>query len=57
MKKIALVLSAMVMAGVLSGCEFLSSPEKQAFDQFLAKCKAQPQSADCVAYEESKPKN
>lgn len=54
MKKFVLALSAMVMAGGLVGCNYFSSPEKEAFDKFLAHCKANPAAADCKAWEESK---
>jgi len=54
MKKFALVLSAVAMAGALAGCDYFNSPEKKAFEQFVAHCKAQPAAADCKAWEESK---
>ena len=51
MKKI--VLAALVAVAALSGCDYFNSPEKKAFDQFLAHCRAQPTSADCVAWKDS----
>ena len=54
MKKFVLALSALAMAGALAGCDYFNSPEKKAFDQFVAHCKAQPAAADCKAWEESK---
>jgi hypothetical protein len=54
MKKFVLALSALVVAGTLAGCDYFGSPEQKAFEQFVAKCKANPAAADCKAWEESK---
>lgn len=54
MKKGLLSLVAIFALGALGGCDYLNSPEKKAFDQFLAHCKATPASADCKAYADSK---
>jgi hypothetical protein len=49
MKKVAL---ALVLLAGLAACsqEFKESPEQKAFQAFLAKCKANPTTADCVEY-------
>ena len=53
MKKSLLAMVAIAFA--LGACsKFQDSPEQKAFAQFLAHCKATPDSADCKAYAESK---
>lgn len=54
MKKTLLVLSALVVAASLAGCDYFGSAEQKAFKEFVAKCKKDPSTADCKAWEESK---
>jgi len=45
-----MVLSALAVMGTLAGCDYLDSPERKAFEQFVAKCKADPTTEDCKAW-------
>jgi hypothetical protein len=48
MKKLAL---ALAMIAGLSACGgYFDSPERKAFEAFVAKCKANPSTPDCVEY-------
>jgi hypothetical protein len=51
MKKLALAL--VLLAGLAACSGYQDSPEKKAFDQFLAQCKATPDTPDCVAFKKS----
>jgi len=50
MRKLVMVLSALAVMGTLAGCDYLDSPERKAFEQFVAKCKADPTTEDCKAW-------
>lgn len=54
MSKIALAVVAAALTLGLAGCDYFNSPEKKAFDEFLAKCKANPELAACKEWEASK---
>lgn len=54
MKKIVLTMSALLIAVSVAGCDYLDSPERKAFKEFVAKCKKDPSTADCKAWEDSK---
>jgi hypothetical protein len=54
MKKVALALAVMIGAVSLAGCDYFGSPEQKAFKAFVEKCKKDPSTADCKAWEESK---
>jgi hypothetical protein len=51
MKKVMLLLT-IVSAFGLAACSdnFTNSPEQKAFQAFLAKCKANPSTPDCVEF-------
>jgi len=53
MKKFLLALSVLLAVGGLAACDqFSNSPEQQAFKAFVAKCKADPSTADCKAWKD-----
>jgi len=49
-----IILAIVVTLGIvtISGCDYFSSPEQKAFAKFVAKCKADPSTADCKAWKE-----
>ncbi len=55
MKKTAFLAMILAVGVAVSGCDaFRDSPEQKAFKAFVAKCKADPTTAACKEWEETK---
>jgi hypothetical protein len=50
-KSLVTALAAVAVVAGLAACDnFQNSPERKAFEAFVAKCKATPSTPDCVEY-------